>query len=77
VWVRDPHWTCEEDAEYIRADLHRAEVEELTLEIARLRRSQAMIVETSAGLCEELARARGYASYRDMRRAELMEQSDE
>jgi len=54
----------------------RAQVEELTLEIARLRRSQAMIVETSAGLQEELAQARGYASYRDMRRAELMEQSE-
>jgi hypothetical protein len=54
----------------------RAEVEELSLEIARLRRSQAMIVEQSARLREELARARGYDTWADMRRAELMEQSE-
>jgi len=54
----------------------RAQVERLTLEGDRLRRSEAMIVEQSARLREELARARGYDTWADMRRAELMEQSE-
>ena len=53
-----------------------AEVERLTLEGDRLRRSEAMIVEQSARLREELAQARGYDTWADMRRAELMEQSE-
>jgi hypothetical protein len=75
-----PHYHGKADvcayAETDEVSTLRAEVEELTLEIARLRRSQAMIVEQSARLREELARARGYDTWADMRRAELMEQSD-